>query len=121
MNNVFLDDRGFPDQSDKYNHVLHNIEGGPILQKLCHPAPDLDGDVDLASHDSFVPVKHEDQMHKDLDLSHLDPHLQEQIYGLIRKYWPVFDEKGVFVPVKNYKCVIALGWLASLKETRKVK
>jgi hypothetical protein len=109
MNNVFINDHRFPDQSDKYNRVLHDIEGGPILQKLRHPVPDLDGDVDPAFHAPFVPVKHEDQMRKDLDLSHLDPHLQEQIYGLIKQYWSVFDEKGVFVPVKNYECVINTG------------
>ncbi len=28
---------------------------------------------------------------------------------LIKKYWSVFHEKGVFVPVKNYKCVIDTG------------
>ena len=39
--NVFLDDRGFPDQSDNYNHVLHNIDGGSVLRKLKHPVPDL--------------------------------------------------------------------------------
>jgi hypothetical protein len=109
MNNFFLDDHGFPDQSDEYNHMLHDIEGGPILQKMHHPAPDLDGDVDLAFHAPFFPVKHDNQMRKDLDLSHLDPHLQERIYGLTRKYWSVFDEKGVFVPVKNYECVINTG------------
>ena len=42
-------------------------------------------------------------------MSHLDPDLQERIYGIIRKYWSVFDEKGVFVPVKNYECVINTG------------
>ena len=30
LQNVFLDDQGFPDQSDDYDHVLHNIDGGPI-------------------------------------------------------------------------------------------
>jgi hypothetical protein len=82
MNNVFLNDRGFPDQSDKYNHVLHNVEGGPILRKLCHPMPNLDNDINPAFYAPFVPVKHEDQMSKDLDLSHLDSDLQEKIYGI---------------------------------------
>jgi hypothetical protein len=44
-----------------------------------------------------------------LDLSHLDTTLQQTIYALIIKYWPVFDNHGVFVPVKNYKCVINTG------------
>ena len=108
-NNVFLDDRGFKDLSDDYDHVLHDVDGGPILRKLRHPAPALDADIDPAFHSLFVPAKHEDQMRKDLDLSHLDPDLQEKIYAIIRIYWSVFDEKGVFVPVKNYECVIDTG------------
>ncbi len=79
------------------------------MRKLRHPTPDFDKEVDPAFYAPFVPVKHEDQMHKDLDLSHLDPNLQERIYGIIQKYWSVFDEKGVFVPVKNYECVIDTG------------
>jgi hypothetical protein len=39
--NVFLDDRGFPDQSHDFNVVLHNVTGGPILRKRKHPAPDI--------------------------------------------------------------------------------
>ncbi len=31
------------------------------------------------------------------------------VYNLIKKYWPVFDTNRVFVPVKNYKCVIDTG------------
>ena len=108
-NNVFLDDRGFKDLSDDYDHVLHDVDGGPILCKLRHPAPALDAEIDPAFHSPFVPAKHEDQMRKDLDLSHLDPILQEKIYAIIKKYWSVFDEKGVFVPVKNYECVIDTG------------
>ncbi len=109
MNNLFLDDCGFPDQSNKYDHVLHDINGGPILRKLRHPVPDFDEEVDPAFYAPFVPVKHEDQMRIDLDLSHLDPDLQERIYSIVWKYWSVFDEKGVFVPVKNYKCLIDTG------------
>jgi hypothetical protein len=109
MNNVFLDDRGFKDLSDKYNHVLRNINGGPILRKLRHPAPALNADINPVFHAPFVPAMHEDQMRNDLDLSHLDPILRETIYAIIQKYWSVFDKKGVFVPVKNYECVIDTG------------
>jgi hypothetical protein len=48
-------------------------------------------------------------MRHDLDLSHLDPNVRDQIYALVIKYWSVFDDKGVFIPVKNYKCVIGTG------------
>ena len=48
-------------------------------------------------------------MRQDVDLSHLDPDLQERIYSLIQEFWSVFDGKGVFVLVKNYKCIIDTG------------
>ncbi len=44
-----------------------------------------------------------------LNLSHLKPHVRNRVYDLVKKYWPVFDANGVFVPVKNYKCVIDTG------------
>jgi hypothetical protein len=109
MNNIFLDDRGFKDLSNKYDHVLHDINGGPILRKLCHPTPALYADVDPVFHAPFDPSKHEDLMRKDVNLSHLESTLQERIYTIIRKYWSVFSEEGIFVPVKNYKCVINTG------------
>jgi hypothetical protein len=49
------------------------------------------------------------QMRHDLDLSHLEPQVRDRVYNLIKKYWPVFDTNGVFVPVKNYECVIDTG------------
>ncbi len=73
--------------------MLHDIDGGPILRKLRHPASAMDKDNDLAFYALFIPVKHEDQMRKELNLSHLDPDLQERIYAIIRKYWSVFNEK----------------------------
>ncbi len=39
----------------------------------------------------------------------MQPAICNQIYVLIKKYWSVFDDKGVFVPVKNYECVIDTG------------
>jgi hypothetical protein len=39
LNNVFLNDRGIPDESDESNHGLHDINGGPILRKLWKPKP----------------------------------------------------------------------------------
>jgi len=77
LQNVFLDDRGFPDQSDEYDHLLHNIDGGPVLRKLKHPALDLNAPVDPVFFSEFIPEKHEAQLRQDVDLSHLDPYLQE--------------------------------------------
>jgi hypothetical protein len=77
LKNVFLDNRGFPNQSDEYDHVLHDIDGGTILHKLKHPKPDLNALPDPAYNSPFIPKKHEAQMHQDMDLSHLSPNLQE--------------------------------------------
>ncbi len=106
---MFLDDRGFPDQSNDYNTLLHDVDGSPILWKLKHPQPDLEAPIDPMYFLPFVAAKHEAQMHKDMDLSHLDPSLQIKIYQIIQDYWSMFDKKGVFVPVKNYECVIDTG------------
>jgi hypothetical protein len=109
LQNVFLDDRGFPDQSDDYDTLLHGVDGGPILWKLKHPQPDINAPIDPSYYLPFIAEKHEAQMRKDMDLSHLSPTLQEKLYQIIRDHWFVFDEKGVFVPVKNYKCIIDTG------------
>jgi hypothetical protein len=40
--NVFVNDCRFPNKTKHYKALLHNVEGGVILQKLKHPAPPLD-------------------------------------------------------------------------------
>jgi hypothetical protein len=108
LNNVFVHDRGFPDKSEYYKNLPHNIDGGPILRKLKHPPPSLD-EVDPVFFSAYDESKHGVQLKKDLDLSHLEPAVRDQIYVLVKKYWSVFDDKGVFIPVKNYECVIDTG------------
>jgi hypothetical protein len=88
--------------------LLHNIDGGPVLRKLRYPAPPLD-EPDPRFTFPFSEELHGTRMRRDLDLSHLALNLQTQIYALIVKYWSVFDDCGVFVPVKNYECVIDTG------------
>ncbi len=88
--------------------LLHNIDGGPVLRRLKHPPPPL-GVVDPLFSVQYDESIHGARLNKDLDLSHLDTDLQQTIYVLIIKYWPVFDNRGVFVPVKNYECVIDTG------------
>ena len=95
--------------SDNYDHVLHDVDGRPILRKLWHPKPDLSAPMDPCYYSSFIPEKHKAIMKRDMDLSHLEPDLQEWIYHILRRHWSVFDEKGVFVPVKHYECVIDTG------------
>jgi hypothetical protein len=69
----------------------------------------LDGQIDPRFHSPFIPKQHKDLMQKQVDLSHLQPDFREQVYNLTCKYWSVFDEQGVFVPVKYYKCVFDTG------------
>ncbi len=109
LQNIFLDDRGFPDQSNEFDQLLHNIDGGPVLRKFWHLMANLDGPIDLCFHSPFIPKQHEDWMWKQVDLSHFKPNFQEQVYNLIHKYWSVFDKWGVFIPVKYYECVINTG------------
>jgi hypothetical protein len=106
--NVFYDDRGFADQSNKFNELLHNTDGGPIFRKQKHPAPSLD-DLDPAFASTFDEAKHGERLRSKLDLSHLEPDVQTKVYDLVKKYWSVFDDKGQFVPVKGYDCVINTG------------
>jgi hypothetical protein len=37
---VFFDDRGFLNDSDEYNKLLHNIDGGVLKKKF--PTPPID-------------------------------------------------------------------------------
>jgi hypothetical protein len=108
ISNVFINDRGFPDESDHYDNLLHNVEGRPILQKLKHPLPPLD-EVDPKFFSAYDESKHDKQLQRDLELSHLDTQVQEKIYALVKKYWSVFNKKGIYVPVENYECVIDTG------------
>ncbi len=87
---------------------MHNIDGGPVLRKLNHPPQSLDI-ADLLFSFQYDESLHGACLRKDLDLSHLDTAFQQTIYALIIKYWPVFDDRGVFVPVKNYECIIDTG------------
>ncbi len=85
------------------------MDARPILRKLLHPSPALDGPVDPAFQSIFDPAVHESQMHADLDLSHLPVEIQDHVFSLIREFWSVFDGKGYTVPVKNYECIIDTG------------
>jgi len=109
VHNIFCGDRGFPDQSDEFDYLLHNVDGRPILRKLLHPPPDLDSEVDPLFLSTFDPAVHETRMREELDLSHLLLEVQNQVFRRVREFWSVFDSKGVTVPVKDYECVIDTG------------
>jgi hypothetical protein len=108
LKNVFMDDQGFPDQSDEYDTLLHNVDGRPILQKLKHPPPPVDV-PDPRFHFPYDKSIYGGRLREQLDLSHLDSSIQLAVTNLVKKYWSVFDERGVWVPVQNYECVIDTG------------
>jgi hypothetical protein len=105
---VFVSDRGFPDKTKHYEALLCNVDSGVILRKPKHPSPPFDK-VDPLFFCTYNEAKHGEQMQHDLDLSHLEPQVRNRVYVLVKKYWPVFDANGVFVPVKNYESVIDIG------------
>ena len=113
-----MDDQGFPDQSYNYDHLLHSIDGGPVLRKLRHLMPDLDGPIDPSFDHPFIQEEHDAIMQKKVDLSHLDLDLQNQVYDLIREFWLLFDERGVFVPKKNMSAILILAPPALLPSRR---
>jgi hypothetical protein len=108
LHNDFYDDHGFPDQSNDFDHLLHNINGGVILRKTKFPAPALD------VHDRLFDCSFSEELHgpileTDLNLSHLSPENSASLTALIKKYWTVFDERGTFTLVRNYQLVINTG------------
>jgi hypothetical protein len=105
---VFYGNRGFPDQSNDFDHLLHNIDGGVILWKTKFPAPALDDHDPLFDY-SFSEELHGPILEKNLNLSHLSPENAASLTALIKKYWTVFDERGTFTPICNYQCVIDTG------------
>lgn len=106
--NVFVDDRGFPDESEYWDYLLHTIDGGTVLRKLKYPQPPLD-EIDPSFNVQFDPAIHGPILDQKLDTSHLDNDTATKLKNLIIKYWAVFDESTAFVPVKNYECVIDTG------------
>jgi hypothetical protein len=109
VKNVFVDDRRFLDVSNDFNMLLHNINDGPVLSKLKHPLPNPNGPADPLFLFKYHKAQHGKQLRKQCNLSHLNQALQNQIYALVLKCWSVFDKRGIFVLVCNYKCIIDTG------------
>lgn len=99
VHNVFCDNSGLLDQSDDFDHLLHNVDGCPILRKLLHPLLALNGPVDPLFLPNFDPAVHKTRMYEDLDLSHLPLDVQDQVYSLVCEFWSVFDGMGYTMPV----------------------
>jgi hypothetical protein len=105
---MFFDNCGFPDESDEYNQLLHNIDGGVILRKKKFPTPPLNN-IDTDFNWTYLEELHGEKLRTDLDLSHLLPEQATTLLTLIKEYWCVFDERGTFIPVCNYECIIDTG------------
>jgi len=97
IKNVFIDERGFPDQSDKFDVLLHNINGGLVLQKLKHPPPQI-GSVDPMFSFSYDEALHGKCLRKELDLSHLDIKLQQTLYAFASKILVCLRHARCFCP-----------------------
>lgn len=109
-----MDERGFPDQSDDFDHLLHTTSGGTILRKRKHPAPPID-DIDPAFDVTYDEAIHGKQFREEFKPSPLlTPEQNKELADLIKKYWCVFDTKGLFVPVKDYECDIDTGTAAPI-------
>ena len=74
--NVFHDDCRFLDQSDEFDYLLCNVDGGRVLRKHQHPSPPLD-EINPAFHSFFDKRLHREKLNKELDLSHLPKHVQK--------------------------------------------
>jgi hypothetical protein len=108
LQNIFVDNRGLPDQPDEYDTLFHNIDSGTILRKLQHPPPPLDV-VDPAFHFPYEEAIRGDRLWSQLNISNLPPSSWDKVINLGKKYLTVFDGRGVWVSVKNYKCIINTG------------
>ncbi len=106
--NVFYNDRGFSNKTDKYDNCLHNIEGGVILRWRKSPVLKLDV-IDPTFHYEFNEAFHGAQLAKNLDISHPDPTYAEQLFAMIKWYWSICDERRTFTSVRGYQCVIDTG------------
>jgi hypothetical protein len=98
LRNVFYDDRGFLDQSDEFDHLLKNIEGGVILCKKKHPQPPLDINNPTFNY-KFDEALHAANIKSELLRDHLSPADAAEVVALIKRYWTVFDEGGTFTPI----------------------
>ncbi len=81
--NVFYDNCGFPNQSDEFEHLLKNIEGGVILRKKKHPQPPLDVDNPTFNY-KFDEALHAAKIKSELLLDHLSPANAAKVVALIK-------------------------------------
>ena len=114
MKNVFMDDRGFPDPSDDFDHFLHNMDECTLVRKRKHPPRPIDG-IDPAFDVQYDEAIHGEKFDKDFKPSPLLTDEQnKQLADLIKEFWCVFDDKGLFVPIKDYEVEVNTGTAAPI-------
>lgn len=104
---VFFDDRGYPDPQNEWDAILPDADS-QLIRKRKHPLPPLNS-IDPDFNTQFNESKHGEKLRRELNLEHLEPAQREKVKQLVMKYWPVFADEGVVVPVKDYECVIDTG------------
>jgi hypothetical protein len=82
--NVFFNDRGFPDKSDEYDTLLHNIDSGVILQKKKFLTPPIDV-VNPIFNWEYSDELHGDKLWTNLGVSHLSPEHAAALVKVIKK------------------------------------
>ena len=102
---MLFDPRGFPDAADEWESMLPEV-GDTFLRKRMHPVP---ATVDPAFDIKYNEAKHGKILSENLDLTHLPQPIQLKVLSLIKKYWGVFDPRGLLLPVKDYECEIDTG------------
>jgi hypothetical protein len=70
--NVFVNDRGFLDETEHYEALLRNVDDGVILRKLKHPPPSLNRVNPLFSC-PYNEAKHGEQIRHDFTYPILNP------------------------------------------------
>ncbi len=97
LQNVFYDNHGFPDQSDEFDHLLKNIEGGVILHKKKHPQPPLNVNNPTFNY-KFDEALHAAKIISELLLDHLSLADATEVVALIKQYWTMFNKRGYLHP-----------------------
>ena len=74
----FYKDRGFPNQSNEFDYILHNVDGGRVPCKRKHPLTPLD-EINPAFHSIFDEKLHGEKLNKELEHTHLPKYVQKLV------------------------------------------
>jgi hypothetical protein len=115
--NVFYDNRGFPDETNAYDNLLHNVDGGVVLRKKKFDAPPWTRMILVSTTPSTNRNMANDYAKS--SIFPICPKQGDQLSALIKRYWSIFDNRGTFTPVRHYQFIIDTG-SASLIAVKKI-